>query len=79
MSLKQIVNECPCGIYNFNAYVGTVPEQPADQLDGDGLAQFSTGLKVQCQSNTLGSVPAEPAITATMAASAVATQPPIRR
>ncbi|KAI5824978.1 glycoside hydrolase family 71 protein [Schizophyllum commune Tattone D] len=79
VSLKQIVNECPCGIYNFNAYVGTVPEQPADQLDGDGLAQFSTGLKVQCQSNTLGNVPAEPAITATMAASAVATQPPIRR
>ena len=32
-SLKEIKNECPCGIYNFNAYVGTVPESPIDALD----------------------------------------------
>ncbi|CAO2653447.1 Nn.00g028580.m01.CDS01 [Neocucurbitaria sp. VM-36] len=31
-SLRDIVNTCACGIYNFNAYVGTVPAAAPDAL-----------------------------------------------
>ena len=32
ISRRDIVNTCSCGIYNFNAYVGTVPAGAPDQL-----------------------------------------------
>ncbi|KAI9369142.1 glycoside hydrolase [Aspergillus egyptiacus] len=56
-SLKDVVEECVCGIYNFNAYVGVVPsgEEEVDALDEDGLAMLTQGLKVPCPTNTLGS------------------------
>ena len=42
-SLRNIVDTCPCGIYNFNAFVGTVPAGPKDELDSDGLAGLTKG------------------------------------
>lgn len=36
-------------MYNYNAYVGTVPAGPPDALDSDGLAGFTKGLKVDCE------------------------------
>ncbi|OGM43642.1 hypothetical protein ABOM_008516 [Aspergillus bombycis] len=54
-SLKDIVDTCICGIYNFNPYVGTVPaESTIDKLEPAGLAMLSQGLKVPCPTNTLG-------------------------
>jgi hypothetical protein len=54
-SLKDIVDECICGIYNFNAYVGVVPrESTIDQLDSTGLAMLAEGLNAPCPTNTLG-------------------------
>lgn len=56
-SLKDIVDACICGIYNFNAYVGTLPAPSSiDRLQPAGLAMLSQGLKVPCPTNTLGSV-----------------------
>ncbi|ROW03629.1 hypothetical protein VPNG_07190 [Cytospora leucostoma] len=46
VSLKDIANTCPCGIYNFNAYVGTVPEASPDALQPDGLNSLTVGLHV---------------------------------
>jgi len=60
-SLREIKNECPCGIYNFNVYVGTVPEGPRDVLGPDGLANFQKGLKVACDPTP--SLPATPPAT----------------
>lgn len=54
-SLKDIVNTCACGIYNFNAYVGTLPTPSTiDRLQSAGLAMLSQGLKAPCPTNTLG-------------------------
>jgi hypothetical protein len=54
-SLKDIVDTCICGIYNFNAYVGTLPAPSTiDRLQPAGLAMLSQGLKVPCPTNTLG-------------------------
>ena len=54
-SLKDIVDKCICGIYNFNAYVGTLPAPATiDKLQPAGLAMLSQGLKVACPTNTLG-------------------------
>lgn len=44
-SPRAVTNVCPCGIYNFNAYVGTLNAGTADALDSDGLSQFTVGLK----------------------------------
>ena len=56
-SLKDIVDHCVCGIYNFNAYVGTVPAGQPDALQNDGLLKFATSLKIQCQAQpSLGTV-----------------------
>jgi hypothetical protein len=53
-SLKDISDTCICGIYNFNAYVGVLPDESAiDQLQPAGLALISQGLKVACPTNTL--------------------------
>ena len=54
-SLKNIVDTCICGIYNFNAYVGTLPAPATiDRLQPAGLAQLTNGLKVACPVNSLG-------------------------
>lgn len=57
-SLKEISNDCPCGLYNYNAYVGTVPPGQPDALSGPGFAAFSTALKVACDPTP--SLPANP-------------------
>lgn len=55
ISLKDIVDKCICGIYNFNAYVGTVPpSKTIDKLGPDGLARIHEGLRAPCPTNTLG-------------------------
>ncbi|KAF8305791.1 hypothetical protein DL93DRAFT_2120828 [Clavulina sp. PMI_390] len=69
-SLRQILNECPCGIYNFNAYVGTVPEGTRDVLAPAGLTQLTSGLKVACAASpSLATTP--PATTAATATSTI--------
>ncbi|KAJ7473121.1 glycoside hydrolase family 71 protein [Mycena galericulata] len=78
-SLKLIQNVCPCGLYNFNAYVGTVPASPTDSLQPDGLAQFEVALKVACSATP--SLPATPPTvtpaTTTIVATAAPTSPPV--
>jgi hypothetical protein len=55
-SLKDIVDTCICGIYNFNAYVGQLPAPTTiDELQPAGLEMLSNGLKVACPTNTLRS------------------------
>ncbi|KAG7422236.1 Mutanase [Fusarium oxysporum f. sp. rapae] len=49
-SLMDITAVCPCGLYNFNAYVGTVAAGFSDPLDVSGLASLTVGLHVTtCQ------------------------------
>ena len=48
-SLKDIISDCVCGIYNFNAYVGTLPAGPSDPLQADGLKSFAASLQATCQ------------------------------
>ncbi|KAK5994768.1 Mutanase [Cladobotryum mycophilum] len=43
-SLMDITNVCSCGIYNYNAYVGTVPPGFDDPLGPDGLNRLTEGL-----------------------------------
>ncbi len=66
-SLKEIVSECIYGIYNFNAYVGTVPAGDPDSLQADGLAALTTGLAVACEAipSLPATAPATVAVTAT--------------
>ncbi|GME35574.1 hypothetical protein GTA08_BOTSDO05398 [Neofusicoccum parvum] len=49
---KQVSAECVCGLYNFNAFVGTLPAGTPDALDADGLSRFTEGLKVSTCSPT---------------------------
>ena len=51
-SLRDISSICPCGIYNFNAYVGSVPAGFSDPLGTDGLASLTVGLHVSTCSAT---------------------------
>lgn len=51
-SRKEIQEDCVCGIYNFNAYVGTLPEKAYEPLGKDGLASFTAGLHVTTCSAT---------------------------
>lgn len=54
-SLKDVLDTCVCGIYNFNAYVGTLPaEETIDQLQPAGLTMLTDGLRVTPRINTLG-------------------------
>ncbi|CAN8097837.1 unnamed protein product [Discula destructiva] len=64
-SLKDVTNVCPCGIYNFNAYVGTVPESAPDRLQPDALNSLTVGLHVRTCSATpsLGTVAIAPTST----------------
>lgn len=60
ISLKNVINGCVCGLYNFNAYVGMLPYSGLPpSLDANGLALFSQGLVVTtCKATpslTLGS------------------------
>ena len=56
-SLKDVSSDCICGIYNFNAYVGTLPAGPPDALQPDGLKSFTVGLSATCQATpSLGTV-----------------------
>lgn len=74
-SLREIKNECPCGIYNFNAYVGTVPAPSTqDVLQPNGLQMFTNGLKVSCQASP--SLPASPPPTAAPTTTVTATVVP---
>lgn len=61
-SLMDITSVCPCGLYNFNAYVGTVAASFSDPLDSSGLASLTVGLHVTtCQPKpSLGTNPASP-------------------
>jgi hypothetical protein len=45
-SLREISDACICGIYNFNAYVGTLPAKAYEPLNKDGLASLTAGLHV---------------------------------
>ncbi|EKG19076.1 Glycoside hydrolase family 71 [Macrophomina phaseolina MS6] len=50
---KQVSGECVCGLYNFNAFVGTLPvAEQGDALQADGLSRFTEGLKVATCSPT---------------------------
>ncbi|KAK5991477.1 Mutanase [Cladobotryum mycophilum] len=42
----EIMDSCPCGIYNFNAYVGTIPAGSPDELKPEGYAKIKDGLRV---------------------------------
>ncbi|KAH8694875.1 putative alpha-1,3-glucanase/mutanase [Talaromyces proteolyticus] len=69
-SLKQIINGCVCGLYNFNAYVGSLPAGFSDPLQPDGLASLVQGLHVSTCSATpsLGTAPPGTAtVTSTIA------------
>lgn len=61
-SLMDITAVCSCGLYNFNAYVGTVAAGFSDPLDSSGLASLTVGLHVTtCQAKpSLGTNPASP-------------------
>ncbi|KAL4895132.1 glycosyl hydrolase family 71-domain-containing protein [Aspergillus ambiguus] len=49
-SPKDIIDGCVCGLYNFNAFVGTLPPGAPDNLQAAGLAAFAQGLHVStCQ------------------------------
>ncbi|KAM0425395.1 hypothetical protein ACHAPT_009452 [Fusarium lateritium] len=61
-SLMDISNVCACGLYNYNAYVGTVAAGSSDPLDSAGLASLTVGLHVTtCQAKpSLGTNPPSP-------------------
>jgi len=65
VSLKDVTDICNCGIYNFNAYVGTVPDCAVDQLQPAGLASLTVGLHVSTCSAvpSLATAPITPTIT----------------
>jgi hypothetical protein len=83
-SLMDITNVCACGIYNFNAYVGTLPAGPTDPLSGDGISSLTQGLHVTtCQPHaSLGTNPSVPvsqpasATSKPVSASATSSAPP---
>jgi hypothetical protein len=45
-SLKDVTDVCICGIYNFNAYVGSLPSLDIKPLAQQGLASLTAGLHV---------------------------------
>ncbi|KAJ6090292.1 alpha-1-3-glucanase/mutanase [Penicillium sp. IBT 16267x] len=76
VSLKPIINGCVCGLYNFNAYVGSLPPGFDDPLQPDGLAAFLQGLHVTtCRPTpSLGTAP--PVASTTSSTSLPTTGPP---
>ncbi|KAI0457320.1 glycoside hydrolase family 71 protein [Xylaria acuta] len=45
-SPMKILDHCPCGIYNFNPYSGTLPAGEADELLPAGYSSILNGLHV---------------------------------
>ncbi|KAH8901773.1 glycoside hydrolase [Thozetella sp. PMI_491] len=41
---RDITDKCQCGNYNFNAYVGTVPAKPWNDLQAGSQAALASGL-----------------------------------
>ncbi|KAL0572293.1 hypothetical protein V5O48_009675 [Marasmius crinis-equi] len=78
-SLKVIQNTCPCGLYNYNAYVGMVPDVGGRDTLQPGVAYDNFGLRGCAPGPSLPGVP--PATTAptgtTVVAKAAATTPPV--
>lgn len=73
-SLKDIQDECICGIYNFNTYVGTLPEQAPNALASEGLASFTVGLSVTtCSATPSLGTPTDVVASATATGSGSAT------
>ncbi|KAM7201606.1 glycoside hydrolase family 71 /Carbohydrate-binding module family 24 [Naviculisporaceae sp. PSN 640] len=65
-SPKQITNNCPCGVNNFNAFVGQLPFEPFGSLDGMGLGEFMNDLRegnCQARPSINGGSPAMPSPT----------------
>ncbi|KAH8926931.1 carbohydrate-binding module family 20 protein [Atractiella rhizophila] len=55
------------GIYNFNAYVGTVPAEQIDSLVAPAYGMFNQGLRVACDARpSLSTTPATVAPTTTI-------------
>ncbi|KAM3072132.1 Protein memo1 [Clarireedia jacksonii] len=57
-SKRDITETCGCGNYNFNAYVGTVPEGEPDDLAPAGMASLTNGIRVpadQCLASRVAS------------------------
>ena len=73
-SLMDISNVCPCGLYNFNPYVGTVPAGFSDPLGRDGMASLTIGLHVTTCAAT-PSLGTNPAVTVTVSTTATITGP----
>ena len=54
-SLKEIVDHCVCGLYNFNAYVGYLSPssseatRPQDALQTEGLSKFKVSMSATCE------------------------------
>ena len=48
-SLKDISNDCQCGIYNWNAYVGTLPSSNPGALQPEGLEDFTVSMAAPCK------------------------------
>ncbi|KAK0709214.1 alpha-1,3-glucanase [Lasiosphaeria miniovina] len=59
-SPKEVSGSCICGIYNFNAFVGKIPDQGFGTLNAVGAASLTQGLRVAtCQPQaTLNGQPA---------------------
>ncbi|KAL5042411.1 glycosyl hydrolase family 71-domain-containing protein [Aspergillus fruticulosus] len=47
ISLLPIIDSCICGLYNFNAYMGSLPPSPIDSLQSAGLKRLTQGLNVR--------------------------------
>ncbi|KAF2473010.1 uncharacterized protein BDR25DRAFT_283669 [Lindgomyces ingoldianus] len=67
-SLREVKDQCPCGLYIYNAYVGTVPAGEPDALDKDGLTALTSGLKVSTCAATPSLTGAPPRPTANTSA-----------
>ncbi|CAG8958787.1 hypothetical protein HYFRA_00011737 [Hymenoscyphus fraxineus] len=63
VSLKNVSPTCICGLYNFNAYVGTVPAGSPDPLGRDGIGSLTIGLRVSTCAATPTLSTAPPAAT----------------
>ncbi|KAK1233802.1 hypothetical protein PQX77_003022, partial [Marasmius sp. AFHP31] len=82
-SLKVVQDTCPCGLYNYNPYVGVVPDKGVRDVlttGSEAYGKFGDGLKVTaCEPRP--SLPVTPPetmeVTRTVRASAAATSPPI--
>lgn len=75
-SPKDVSAECVCGLYNFNAFVGSLPAAPPDPLGPDGLASLTVGLKVSTCAPTPSLPPALNEAGTTLAEVTVTAAPP---